>query len=101
MRVTQVQFPMEVIPTDLPISSLCQANSALNPSDSSTIRVAPIDHYWWYDQRLGKYDPRSLGRTRVDLFNGTSGQVCTINFLYKLFKKTSLANKIDITDELF
>ena len=93
MRVTRVWLPVEVIPTDPPISSLCQANSAFHPSEvgkwvpdntgansgSQTMRVAPIDHHWWYDRRLSTYDPRSAGRTRADSFNRTTVQVYTVS----------------------
>ena len=30
------------------------------------MRVAPIDHHWWYDRRLTTYDPGSVGHTQVD-----------------------------------
>ena len=30
------------------------------------MRVAPIDHHWWYDHRLSTYGPRLVGHTRVD-----------------------------------
>ena len=32
-------------------------------SGSSTMRIAPIDHHWWYDRRLSTYNPGSVGRT--------------------------------------
>ena len=30
---------------------------------SSTMKVALIDHHWWYDRRLSTYVPRSVGGT--------------------------------------
>ena len=33
---------------------------------SSTMRVAPIEHHWWYDRRLSTYNPGSVGRTHVN-----------------------------------
>ena len=35
-------------------------------SGSSTMRVAPIDHHWWYDQRLSTHDPWSVGCTYIN-----------------------------------
>ena len=65
--------------TDHLISSHYQANSAFHPSQvgklvtdktgansvSSTMRVAPIDHRWWYDRWLSTYNPGSVGHTQV------------------------------------
>ena len=48
--------------------------------------VAPIDHHWWYDRRLSTYDPASVGRTRVDSFNGTSVHMCTVSFSFSNLK---------------
>ena len=39
---------------------------------------------WWYDRRLSTYNPGLVGRTRVDSFNGTSVQVCTVSFFLVL-----------------
>ena len=57
--------------------SRCWANSAFHPfevgkwvpdntganSGSSTMRVAPMDHLWWYDRPLSIYDAGLVGRT--------------------------------------
>ena len=37
-------------------------NTAAN-SGSSTMRVALINHHWWYDRRLSTYHPGSVGHT--------------------------------------
>ena len=87
MPANRVRFP--IIPTDLPFSSVVHPSEASKwvlhntgaRSGSSTMRVAPIDHHWWYDRRLGTYNPRSVGRTRVESFNGISVQVYTVSFL--------------------
>ena len=71
----RIRFPLDLHTTRSP--GRCQANSGIQPSEvgkwvpdntgaksgSSTMRVAPIDHHWWYDLRLSSYDPGSVGRT--------------------------------------
>ena len=107
MRATRVRFPVEVIPTDLPTSSRCKANSAFHPSEvgkwvpdntgansgSSTMRVAPIDHHRWYDRRLRTYDPGSVGRTHVNWVDGTSVQVCIVSFIIVCINAFKLIGK--------
>ena len=70
IRVTWVWFALEVIPTDLPISLRCWANSVYHSSQVSkwvpTTRVAPIDYHCCYDSQLSTYDPGSVGHTQVD-----------------------------------
>ena len=48
-------------------------------SGSSTMRVAPIDHHWWYDRQLRTSDPGSVDRTHVNSVDRTSVQVCIIS----------------------
>ena len=97
MQTTWVWFPVEVIPTYLPICLCCKANSAFLPSkvgkwvlnnngsDSewSTIKVASITHHWPYDLWLSTYDPGLVGCTQVDSFNRTSVQMCTVNWAWE------------------
>ena len=47
------------------------------------MRVAPIDHLWWYDRHLRTYDPGSVGRTHVNWVDGTSVQVCIVRLACK------------------
>ena len=44
------------------------------------------DRRWLYDRRLSTYDPGSVGGSRVDLFSGTSIQVCTVSFYERISK---------------
>ena len=39
----------------------------LTTIESFTMRVAPIDHHWWYDCQVITYDPRLVGRTNLAL----------------------------------
>ena len=41
--------------------------------------AAPIDHHWWYDRRLGIYDPGSVGCTHVNSVDGTSVKVSIVS----------------------
>ena len=49
-------------------------------SESSTMRVAPIDQHRWYDRRLRTYGPGSVGRTHVNWVDGTSVHVFMLAF---------------------
>ena len=63
----------------------CFANSAFHPSKvwkwvacntranfrSLAMRVAPINHHWWYDHWLSNYNPGSVGCSHVDWVDGT------------------------------
>ena len=95
MLATRVRYPVDAMPIDLPPSSQRYANSAIHPSEvgkgvtdntgansgSSSMRVAPIDHHWWYDQRPRTYDPGSVGRTHVNWVDGTSVQVGIVSLV--------------------
>ena len=45
----------------LSLSSFWGANTG-----SSPVRVAPVDHHWWYDRRVCAYVPGSVGHIQVD-----------------------------------
>ena len=44
------------------------------------MRVAPMDHHWWYGQQLSTYNTGSVGNTYINEVDGTSVQVCIVNF---------------------
>ena len=60
-----------------------------------TYRLVDIYHFYFrrivfpYDPRRSTYDPRSVGRTWIDSFNGTLVHVCTISFSLFNLKLTS------------
>ena len=79
------RFPYILVLLDqLSLPSFCSEvskwvpdNTAAN-SGSSTMKIAPIDHHWWYDQQLHTYNSGSVGRTHVNWVDGTSVQVCVV-----------------------
>ena len=44
------------------------------------MRVAPIDHNWWYDRWLRTFDPGLIDCTHLNRVDGTSVQVCIVSY---------------------
>ena len=52
----------------------------------STIRVALINHRWWYDGRLSTYDPGSVGHTQINYPTQLHGSGRVVSYLNEFIK---------------
>ena len=53
------------------------------------MRVAPIDHHWWYDRWLRTYDPGLVDCTHVNQVDRTSVQVCIVTVVCQILNPPS------------